>query len=239
MELIKNKRLDVFLIFLKAPVLLLGAFAVLIVYLTVQQTPPALQARDRFISPPHHVEKMTFGFQEATADALWIRTVQDMDYCEQKIDQNICMNNSWLYTMLDAITNLSPHFRIAYSAGTLALTVLISDIEGATKLFEKALKYFPNDWIINYRAGYHYIYEVKDKKRAATLLETAAKNGGPTWLYSLAGGLYSESGSEQAAQTLLSYMIQTEQDEKIIKRLEEKLEKSSATSKPSETPKGL
>lgn len=203
--------------------------AVTLVLYTSQNSPPMLKAQGFFIFPPIYIEKMTFGFQETAADALWIRTVQDMDYCEQQIEQNNCVNNSWLYTMLDAITNLSPHFRVAYSAGTLALTVLISDIQGATQLFEKALKYFPNDWVINYRAGYHYIYEVKDKKRAAVLLEMAAKNGGPPWLYSLAGGLYSESGSQQAAQTLLKYMIQTEQDTSIIKRLKEKLAKSSET----------
>lgn len=219
-----NKVKNIF-ITCKAPSILLGAFAILTIYLSVKDAPTNLDYQSRFISPPQHLEKMTFGFQETAADALWIRTVQDMDFCEQQIEQNNCVNNSWLYTMLDAITNLSPHFRVAYSAGTLALTVLISDIQGATQLFEKALKYFPNDWVINYRAGYHYIYEVKDKKRAAVLLEKAAKNGGPPWLYSLAGGLYSESGSEQAAQTLLKYMIQTEQDEVIIKRLQDKLEK--------------
>ncbi|AHI05396.1 hypothetical protein BDW_04440 [Bdellovibrio bacteriovorus W] len=183
----------------------------------------------RLIHPPVHIEKLVFGFNEIIADSLWIRAVQDFDYCEQKSLENTCINNSWLFVMLDAITNLSPYFRVAYSAGSLALTVIISDIDGATQLFEKALKYFPNDWVINYRAGYHYIYEVKDKKRAAVLLETAAKNGGPPWLYSLAGGLYSESGSQQAAQTLLKYMIQTEQDTSIIKRLQEKLAKSSET----------
>lgn len=212
-----------------APSIILGAFAFLAIYLSLKGTLPLLEDQSRFISPPDHIERMTFGFSEVASDIFWIRTVQDMDYCEQQADLNICVNNSWLYTMLNAITNLSPHFRVAYSAGTLALTVLISDIQGATQLFEKALKYFPNDWVINYRAAYHYIYEVKDKKRAAVLLETAAKNGGPPWLYSLAGGLYSESGSQQAAQTLLKYMIQTEQDTAIIKRLQEKLAKSSET----------
>lgn len=180
-----------------------------------------------FIAPLPQMQRLTFGFSEVIADTLWIRAVQDMDHCDQQVSEESCKSDSWLYLMLDAITDLSPYFRVAYSAGSLALTVLISDIGGATKLFEKALKYFPKDWVINYRAGYHYIYEVKDKKRAAELLETAARNGGPPWLYSLAGGLYSEAGSEDAARMLLNYMIQTEQHESIVKRLREKLDKAA------------
>ncbi|NUN04828.1 MAG: hypothetical protein HUU57_03605 [Bdellovibrio sp.] len=166
---------------------------------------------------------MSFGFNEAIADTLWIRALQDFDYCEAKIADNVCANNSWLYLMLDAITNLSPNFRMPYATGSLALTIIISDIDGATKIFDKGVKAFPNDWPILYRAAYHYLYEVKDKKKAAELLIQAGQNGAPAWVFALAGRLYSDAGSMDLAEALLQQIIQENQDPAVIKRLQDKI----------------
>ena len=126
--------------------------------------------------------------------------------------------------MLDTATDLSPSFRIAYAAGGLALTVIISDIDGATKIFDKGVKALPHDWTIQYRAAYHYMYEVKDNKHAAELLIQAADNGAPPWTRVLAGRLYSDSGNVQLAEALLQEMIDTKQDDSLIERLREKIE---------------
>lgn len=176
------------------------------------------------------IERISFGYQEVIADTLWIRAIQDFDYCEQEIAKRICKNNSWLYKMLDAITKLSPNFRIAYAAGGLALTVIISDIDGATQIFDKGVKAFPNDWPILYRAAYHYLYEVNDKEHAARLMKQAADNGAPAWLYALAGRLYSDSGHLELAERILQEMIETNQDEILIKRLRDKI--ASMQNKP-------
>ncbi|QDK39669.1 hypothetical protein DOE51_05875 [Bdellovibrio sp. NC01] len=165
------------------------------------------------------------------ADVFWIRTIQDFDYCDQPEAGNVCKNDSWLFRMLDATTSLSPHFRIPYAAGGLALTVLISDIDGATKIFDKGVKAFPHDWPILYRAAYHYLYEVKDKKRAAELLIQAGQNGAPPWVFALAGRLYSDNGELDLAQQLLQEMKDSEQDPTIIKRLEDKIEAMKKTQK--------
>ena len=208
----------------KVPSILLGIFSFCL--LTVSQT--LFLNTNIFVSknltpPPQHIERMSFGFNEVMADSLWIRAVQDFDYCEQQIANNICKNNSWLYLMLDAITNLSPSFRMPYATGSLALTIIISDIDGATKIFDKGVKAFPNDWPILYRAAYHYLYEVKDKKRAAELLIQAGQNGAPPWVFALAGRLYSDSGSLDLAESLLQQMIAEGQDPAVIKRLQDKI----------------
>jgi tetratricopeptide (TPR) repeat protein len=133
--------------------------------------------------------------------------------------------------MLDSITNLSPNFRIPYAAGALALTVVITDIDGATKIFDKGVKAFPNDWPLLYRAAYHYLYEVNDKKRAAELLIAAGKNGAPSWVFSLAGRLYSDSGKLDLAKALLEQMIQEKQDPAIIDRVRKKIESMETSEK--------
>ncbi|UXR65018.1 tetratricopeptide repeat protein [Bdellovibrio bacteriovorus] len=176
------------------------------------------------IDPPPMVERMSFGYAETMADLMWIRALQDFDYCDSEVAKGICRNNSWLYKMLDSVTNLSPKFRMAYAAGALALTIIITDVDGATKIFDKGVKEFPNDWPILYRAAYHYMYEVKDNKRAAELLIQAANNGAPPWLFALAGRLYSDSGNMELAEAVLQDMIATEQDPGLIKRLQQKIQ---------------
>lgn len=183
------------------------------------------------IHPLPYMDKLSFGYQEVLADSMWIRSVQDLDYCEEKISQNLCRNQGWLFQMLDTVTNLSPHFRLPYAAGALALTVIISDIDGATKLFEKGVRAFPNDWPILYRAAYHFLYEVKDKKRAAELLIQAGQNGAPSWVFSLAGRLYSDSGHLELAENLLREMEQSQQDPKLIDRIRKKIRSIKESSK--------
>lgn len=208
---------------MKSPSLILGLFAVLTIVLSGNRLRTSTEAQRQLVAPPPGIEHMSFGYKEVMADLLWIRAVQDFDYCDQEIASRVCRNNSWLFQMLDAVTNLSPNFRIPYAAGALALTVIITDIEGATKIFDKGVKAFPNDWPILYRAAYHYMYEVKDNKRAAELLIQAGKNGAPPWVFTLAGRLYSDAGNLELAESVLKDMINTNQDPALIKRLQEKI----------------
>ena len=133
--------------------------------------------------------------------------------------------------MLDSTTSLSPNFRIPYAAGGLALSVIVGDIEGASKLFEKGVAAFPNDWPILYRAAYHSLYEMKNKKRAAELLIQAGKNGAPPWVFTLAGRLYSDEGEIFLAESLLQEMKDTKQDASFINRLQEKIDTVKAGKK--------
>ncbi len=202
---------------------MLGIFAFMLL-LSSQFYRGSLQVvKPTFIAPPPQLERFVFGYNEVVADMLWIRAIQDFDYCDDVVSKHLCKGSSWLYKMLDSITNLSPKFRMVYSSGALALTVVISDYEGATKLFDKGVEAFPNDWQILYRAAYHYMYEVKDNKRAAELLIRAADNGAPKWAYALAGRLYSDSGALDLAEAVLAEMKASGQEEQFIKRLEDKI----------------
>ncbi len=174
--------------------------------------------------PPPQIVHFTFGFSEQIADQFWLRSIQDFDYCEQQIAENTCRNQSWLYQMLDLITELSPNFRMPHAAGPLALTVIISDIEGASKLFDKAVKNFPNDWPILYRAAYQAIIEEKNKEKAAKLLFQAAKNGAPDWTYVLAGRLYSESGAKELGEKIYEEINQDPNMKVVAERLRKRLD---------------
>lgn len=215
----------------KIPSILLGIFAFILISNSFVSFVPSTEVPRLLIPPPPYMEHMVIGFQEVGADVMWIRAIQDLDYCDQKVSENTCRNQSWLYKMIDAITNLSPSFRTPYAAGALALTIIISDIEGATKIFDKAVAQFPNDGEILFNAAYQYLYEVKDNKKAADLLIRAGKNGGPPYSFALAGRLYSDEGRLDLAESLLQQMIAEKQDEQFINRLRDKIAQIKSESK--------
>jgi len=198
---------------------------------TGQQTQQAQQHQIReLVAPPRGLEHLSFGFRASMADGFWVRAIQDFDYCEQPIAKQLCQGRGWLYQTLDVTTDLDPDFRMAYSAGAMALSVIVSDLDGASLLFDKAVAHFPHDWIILYKAAYHALYEEKNQAKAAVLMEQAARNGAPSWVFQLAGRLYTRSGQREMAERLLNELRAQGVDETIQaqlrQRLQEKIEKT-------------
>ncbi len=214
---------------------------------------------DWFI-PPEESRYFLFGFAESYADSLWLRLIQNFDFCENRDvqDGRVAMyyyqqnanqsgrstasnaneqaevplhlrtpscKKGWAFQMLDRITDASPKFRIAYAVGGVGLSVMVDDREGATLLFEKAIKAYPNDWPILYRAAYHFLLENNDEQRAAELLGRAAEAGAPYWTAALAGRLYSKAGRTQLAKEVIGSMLERYPDgpqaEALRKRLAE------------------
>jgi tetratricopeptide (TPR) repeat protein len=177
-----------------------------------------------FVAPPPLVEHYGFGFKSQLADLLWIRSIQDFDFCESQIVKNTCKGKSWLFQMINSVVDLDPNYLIAYSAGGLALTILISDYAGASVIFDKGVVQYPNSWPLLYRAAYHVLYEEKNFEKAALLYERAAKNGGPDWLPGLAKRLREPDGRLQLAERMLSDMYRRKEDEIFINKMKEKVE---------------
>lgn len=206
------------------PTSLVG-FIVFCLWITSNLLRPATFKRENyFLYPPKDIIHFTFGYKEAMADLFWIRSIQDFDYCEDKIDKLNCVGNSWLYKMLDIVTDLSPQFRTAHSMGPIALSIIVSDISGASKLFDKATIRFPNDWVILGRAAYHALYEENDRAKAARLLKAGAENGGPYWYYILAGRMYAEGGDKELGEALLKELKDSNQPDYVIERLQKRLD---------------
>jgi tetratricopeptide (TPR) repeat protein len=210
-----------------------------------------------YVAPPRYVQHMVFGYNESVADSIWLRTIQDLNFCEKKTQQEeveivrkvekfesitdekmkflidfaakankgrkVC-RKGWVFRMLDATTELAPRFRVPYEAGALALSVLIDDYEGAAVLFEKAVKQFPNDWRILYRAAYHFLFDQKDFKRAAELLVRAGQNGAPAWVKGLAATLYTTEGQLALALSTLEQLREGLKDDKQRKALDNRIE---------------
>jgi len=177
------------------------------------------------IPPPPNIENFTAGFSHQMADVMWIRSIQDFDYCENEIAKQRCKGNSWLYQMLDATTRLDPNYRMPYAMGALALSIIISDIEGASALFDKSVIQFPTDWKILYRAGYHALLEEKNNLKAAERFDKAADHGAPKWLKGMAGRLYNKEGHKEDVDRLLAELSASEENKWIAERMKKRIQK--------------
>ncbi len=201
----------------------------------------------RRINPSTTILNFTLGYKNSVAGSFYLNYLQYSGICEQNPEQapsnnqgntlgNILdfdmppsrCNLSWSYHMLDVISEMVPRFRSIYILGGVVLSVIVDDREGARRIFEKGLKYFPNDQNLNFRAGYHYLYEIQDKKRAAELFNVSLKNGGAGWLASLIAGIYTESGQTQIAKVLLEDFLRTEPTGYAKQRAEQKLKEIRA-----------
>lgn len=205
--------------------------------------------------PPQYMEWFHFGFRESMADGLWLRWIQDADYCQvyggtvqaaspsedRKYDpanplfnprHKVC-DNSWAFKMLDAVTRMAPKFKMPYLAGTITLAVLVEDYKGADVLFDRAVAQFPDDWQILYRAAYHKLFDRQDNQAAGDLLMRAAQLGAPTWVKMLAARAYSRAGQAALGLKILTDFEETltdkTQKEAVEKRIAEIKERMSET----------
>lgn len=185
---------------------------------------PVELKRSDYLPPPVAVKYLSVGLKYQLADSLWLRALQDFDYCDKKINQTECRGQSWLFQTLNLATEIDPVFEaLMYRSAGLALTVIISDYAGASVIFDKAVQHYPDNWNVTYVAAYHALFEEKNKLKAARLYEMAAKHGAPTWVYAMAGRLAREGGESSYAKQILQGMIDANLDPKIIDRLKKKI----------------
>ncbi len=204
---------------------LLLSFAALVcsflIYWTTNQS-QTLKVKD-FISPPKGIEHFAVGMRPQMADLIWIRSIQDFDYCEKSEHSKKCKDNDWLYRMLKAVVTLDPKYYSAYASGALALSVLVSDYEGATEIYNMGIKEFPDDWVLLYRAGYHFLFEVNDFEKASQLYSRVSDLGGPFWAVNLGKRLNTKEGKLEVGRKVLQHMIRAEMPPQFAERLSEKL----------------
>lgn len=193
------------------------------------------------IYPTPDLKYFSLGYTNAVANSLWLNFLQNPDYCETPeqakaynagtnleeileydIPPSRC-HKGWVYQTLNTITELDPKFYPAYVNGATMLAVAVDDRYGSKEIFDKGLKQFPNDWVLNYRAFYLYIYELQDPPKAAELLMTAYKNGGPDFLPSLAARLYNRIGQAVLGKAILEEFIQNQPDSSYLERAKERL----------------
>lgn len=204
--------------FIKLPIL-----AVMCFVLQMQFLPPQLQKRTDYIAPPIELKYLNGGFSTSISDSFWLRAIQDFDQCSEPLNEHECKGKSWLFHILNLTVELDNKFKEAFYYGSLALTVIISDYEGASVIFDKGVQSFPKFWQLLYAAGYHAFFQEHDKLKASRLYLAAVNNGAPDWVRLSAGRLAGEGGDVAAAKDILQQLIDHSVDPAWIEILRKKI----------------
>jgi len=104
---------------------------------------------------------ISFGNKRILSSLLWIQTLIQSDESHyEKRDQN-----NWMFIRFKTIAALEPEFYYNYLWGGMYLSIVKDDLTGATDIYEMGLREFPNDYDLNYNAGFHYFFELNNHEK--------------------------------------------------------------------------
>jgi tetratricopeptide (TPR) repeat protein len=159
---------------------------------------------------------LNVGNKRLISDLLWVQTLLESDIEHYKTKDL----NSWMYLRFNTIINIDPLFYEAYLYGGKYLSIIKDDDLGAKDIYDKAVKKFPNDYRINFNAGFHYYFELGDAENAARIFDRIKFHpNAPSFLPSLTARLKAKAGDLEAAFLLLNDTLERSKNKRIIKRL--------------------
>lgn len=110
---------------------------------------------------------LNLGNKRLISDLLWTRTLLESD--EAHYAKNDL--NSWMYLRFLSISVLDPMFYENYMYGGLYLSIVKDDVNGAADIFEKGLLVYPDDYKLNYYAGFNYYFEMGEFQKGKDRFE--------------------------------------------------------------------
>lgn len=110
---------------------------------------------------------MSAGNKRLLTDLLWVQTLIESDIEHYK-KRDL---NSWLFIRFNSIATLDPLFYENYFYGGQFLAIVKDDLEGANLIYRKGLKYYPDDYKLNYNVGFLNYYEMGNFKDGLPFLE--------------------------------------------------------------------
>ncbi len=149
-------------------------------------------------------ERLALGFDNLVSDVYWIRAV--VYYGGQRRAERV-KNFDQLYPLLDLVTALDPHFRVAYRFGAIFLAEPFPGGAGrpdlAVQLLQKGAASAPERWEYLLDIGFVYYWWLRDYAQAAEWFKRAGSiPGAPNWLAPLAATTLAEGGNRQSSRQL-------------------------------------
>lgn len=142
---------------------------------------------------------ITFGHGRFLGAVTWVTTLLEGDL-EHYMKKD---GNSWMYHRFKSISIYDPRFYENYRYGGQYLSIIKDDIKGATSIYDKGLKFYPDDFELNYHAGFHYYFEAGLIKKAIKSYESLFKDNEKVkqfpLLPSILAKLKAENGNPEAA----------------------------------------
>lgn len=156
--------------------------------------------------------RLALGFRNLAADVYWMRAVvyyggQRLISGRQHPGAPPGANFELLYPLLDLVTTLDPHFKVAYRFGAIFLTEAYPSGPGrpdlAIALLERAIASDAARWEYMEDIGFVYYWWLQDYGNAAAWFKRASEQpGAPSWMAPLAATTLAEGGDRRSSRFL-------------------------------------
>jgi tetratricopeptide (TPR) repeat protein len=153
-------------------------------------------------------KRLSLSFDNIVADVYWIRAViyfggRRRAAGPRKYDE--------LYPLLDLVTSLDPHFKVAYRFGALFLSEPPPGGPGrpdqAIALLERGIER-DNRWDYYEDIGFvHYWWRHDYKSAAEWFKKAAGQPGAPNWLLGLSATTFAAGGSRESSRQLWTELL--------------------------------
>lgn len=161
--------------------------------------------------------KLALEFRNLAADVYWIRAVVyygGRRQASQAQDRTAGPANfDLLYPLLDLVTALDPHFKVAYRFGAIFLTEPYPSGPGrpdlAISLLKRGIELDTARWEYMQDIGFVYYWWLRDFTQAAEWFRRAgAQEGAPAWLAPLAATTLAQGGERASSRTLWTALLE-------------------------------
>lgn len=162
--------------------------------------------------------KLALGFRSLAADVYWMRAVvyyggRRLENAQQQSRAPGAAHFDLLYPLLDLVTALDPHFKVAYRFGAIFLTEAYPSGPGrpdlAIALLERAIAKDNARWEYMGDIGFVYYWWLHDYEKAAAWFKRASEQpGAPSWMAPLAATTLAEGGDRQSARFLWTQILE-------------------------------
>ena len=161
------------------------------------------------------LQRVALGFDSALADLYWIRAVV---YYGGKRRGSVKQGDyGALFPMLDLVTSLDGHFRIAYRFGAIFLTEAFPAGPGrpdlAIKLLERGIEQDFGRWEYYHDIGFVYYWWLRDYEQAAEwFIRASERPGAAEWLKPLAATTMVGGGNRESSRLLWQQMLASDME---------------------------
>lgn len=131
------------------------------VFFLIQTEKPTIILTKQNIAKNYNNNFLSFislGNKRMISDWFYIQTLIESDLEHYKGNDK----NNWMYLRFNTILDLDPNFLQAYQYGGQYLSIIKDDDLGAKDIYDRGLKVYPDDYFLNFNAGFHYLYELGD-----------------------------------------------------------------------------
>lgn len=148
---------------------------------------------------------------------LWISTLLEADTEHYKKSDF----KNWMYLRFRTISKLDPLFYENYLWGGMLLSIVKDDPESASEIFEEGLQIFPQDFRLNYMAGFNDYFERGDYASGLEKFQRIQDHPqAPSGLKFIVGKLkFETTGDYEMTREFLEYNLKATNSEMLQKKL--------------------